>query len=267
MMLALARRAQAFAESASRLPGTLWRERCIDPQPIHEAYFLEGGIQTIVTTQGDEDSIVSAQPRHESIFSHNANPKHTRPGTNGARVHVSSTRAHGNPRAHVGAGEWVPARTALDLNGLLRPPGARGPAEFARSCDGCGACVGACPERAIQLLGPEYGEHEATPAIAPSLVPCRACPDTPCITACPTGALDQAPSAHTPARAIHFWPDRCRAVRGQACDYCVQACPFDTPALRVTQSGVIIDEDACTGCGLCIFYCTATPRALTAVAL
>jgi ferredoxin-type protein NapG len=206
---------------------------------------------------------VSEQPRREPSFVRS----NIRARESNASGHVGTTCTHSDGRAHVGAGEWESMPATLDLNGLLRPPGALDEVEFARSCDGCGACAGACPERAIQILGPEYGVHELTPAIAPSLVPCRACPDTPCITACPTGALSRASSARVPADSIRFWAERCWAVRGQQCDYCVEACPEDPPALRVAPDGVTIDEDACTGCGLCIFYCTATPRALTAMTL
>jgi ferredoxin len=68
-----------------------------------------------------------------------------------------------------------------------RPPGA--PTEdlvFQATCTGCDACMIACPFNVIMIEDPE----SRRPILLPE-DPCRNCPDTPCIKACPTGALSE----------------------------------------------------------------------------
>lgn len=67
-----------------------------------------------------------------------------------------------------------------------RPPGAPAADDLFRSlCTGCDRCMAACPVDVIMIedLDNRY------PLIYPEKDPCIHCPDTPCITSCPTGAL------------------------------------------------------------------------------
>ncbi len=57
-------------------------------------------------------------------------------------------------------------------------------------------------------------------------------------------------------------PDRCWAVLGQPCDYCVKECPLGERALRWRDGWPEVVAEACTGCGMCVAICTATPPAL-----
>jgi len=150
--------------------------------------------------------------------------------------------------------EWLP--------GYLRPPGASPESQFVKDCTGCGECTKACPENAILPLGPAYGDADKTPAILPSAQPCRLCPDQPCVTACEPGALRAVPFEETRMGSLKIASERCWAAMGQPCDYCVTACPLSPPALQETSEGVAFVEDRCIGCGLCLYYCTATPRAI-----
>lgn len=69
-----------------------------------------------------------------------------------------------------------------------RPPGAGySEEEFLRKCTGCDACMSACPVHVIMIDDLERRD----PMIYPEKNPCIHCPGYPCISSCPTGALDK----------------------------------------------------------------------------
>ena len=69
-----------------------------------------------------------------------------------------------------------------------RPPGAHpSDEEFLLRCTGCDACMAACPVHAIMIEDLERRD----PLLYPKDNPCIQCPGTPCISACPTGALNR----------------------------------------------------------------------------
>jgi Fe-S-cluster-containing hydrogenase component 2 len=133
------------------------------------------------------------------------------------------------------------------------------------ACTGCGECKSACPKDAILPLGEAYGDAKDTPCVLPSMEPCRLCEDQPCVAACEPGALKQTPLEEIRMGTLRVRSERCWAAMGQPCDYCITACPLDTPAIHAIDKGVAFDEERCIGCGLCLFYCTATPRAIEIV--
>lgn len=151
----------------------------------------------------------------------------------------------------------------------LRPPGAGNENDFVMACTGCGECKTACPKDAILPLGEAYGDAKDTPCLLPSMEPCRLCEDQPCVAACEPGALKLLPVPEQRMGTLKVIADRCWAAMGQPCDYCVTACPLETPAIHFTgsvgRSLVELDEERCIGCGLCLYYCTATPRAIEIV--
>lgn len=150
--------------------------------------------------------------------------------------------------------EWLPP--------YLRPPGAGEEKEFVKNCTGCGECVKACPEKALLPLAEAFGDALNTPALLPSMEPCRLCPEQPCVAACEPGALQPTPLERIRMGRLRVAPERCWAALGQPCDYCVTACPLEAAAVQVTEAGARFDEQRCIGCGLCLFYCTGTPRAI-----
>jgi len=130
----------------------------------------------------------------------------------------------------------------------LRPPGAGGEAAFAGACDGCGACVGACPQA---ILVPGAGR---LPVVDLSSNPCTFC--GACIRACPTSALAGPPEWALRARI----GPACLEAQGIACRVCETAC--DAAALRFRpmpggRARVTADPDRCTGCGACLGVCPA----------
>ncbi|NGX58346.1 MAG: Electron transport complex subunit RsxB [Chlamydiae bacterium] len=66
-----------------------------------------------------------------------------------------------------------------------RPPGALPEKEFLERCTGCDECMKACPVNVIMIEDME----KRHPVIFPEKDPCIHCADTPCVSACPTGAL------------------------------------------------------------------------------
>lgn len=147
------------------------------------------------------------------------------------------------------------------LPGYLRPPGAVGEVELCTLCERCHKCAEACPHDVILPLGPAYGDAHGTPAILPRGGACRLCSDLPCASACPSGALRPVPIAEIRMGTARLDPERCWAVQGQPCDYCVKECPVGEDALRFV-GGIPQIGEACVGCGMCVQICTATPAAL-----
>ncbi|MNY31668.1 quinol dehydrogenase periplasmic component [compost metagenome] len=148
-----------------------------------------------------------------------------------------------------------------------RPPGAIAEAEFLERCTRCAACVPVCPGGTIKLAGIEAPFAEGTPFL-PDLAkrPCFMCDDMPCIRACPEGALVPLPREDVRLGLAFIDPARCKAHGDQACDDCLERCPFPGVALFADEQGhPVVNPEACTGCGFCAYHCTATPGAIAIV--
>lgn len=132
----------------------------------------------------------------------------------------------------------------------VRPPGALPEGDFRAACDGCAACVTACPTGVVRLDG------ERLPVLAFVQAGCTFC--GACTENCPTGALAAAGARPWAARAS--LGAGCLALGGVACRSCGDAC--DEAAIRFVPRPdgrflpVVIDA-ACTGCGSCVSVCPA----------
>lgn len=127
-----------------------------------------------------------------------------------------------------------------------RPPGAQDWEVFADACDGCGACVDACPE---QLLS---ADNDGFPILNPKVGACTFC--HLCTEACPTDAL----------QADQPWPWRarigasCLSVQGVQCRTCEDHCDARAIRFRLQTGGrvtPVLDPELCTGCGGCVGPC------------
>lgn len=147
-----------------------------------------------------------------------------------------------------------PARRPIPL---LRPPGAIAEADFLAACTQCEACQYACPHDAIVPAPVRARGAAGTPVIEPLSQPCMMCPDTPCIDACPSGAL--LPTDRIRMGTARINPLDCLA--GTGCFSCGERCPV--PGAITRQGGKpVVSADACTGCGICQWVCPAPHNAV-----
>ena len=173
------------------------------------------------------------------------------------------------------AAAMVAAESAFAVAGgssstLLRPPGAQSERDFAGRCIKCGKCIEACPYAALHAAGPLEGSAAGTPFINAREQACRLCADFPCVKACPTNALRDVSEKHDPHMGYaRIEEDVCIAYQGYRCEVCYRVCPLIDEAIKIdfqslegdeihTKFIPTIDEDVCTGCGLCVERCAVS---------
>lgn len=149
----------------------------------------------------------------------------------------------------------------------VRPPGAVAAVRFDALCDGCGDCAAICPADAIVMTGPATAQSETSPEIEAAISPCVMCAGLVCAPACPVGALEAVLPETMRVATISFDSEACWAAAGldPGCDYCFDRCPLKGRAITWRRgAGPEIHQEACTGCGVCVHYCPATPKPLAA---
>ncbi len=137
---------------------------------------------------------------------------------------------------------------------MLRPPGAVKEDSFAGKCIRCGRCVEVCPYCSIRPLGLKYGVYAGTPMVFVAEIPCYLC--MKCVEVCPTGTL--LPIAKDETRMGLAVIDRMRCVtwNGESlCHTCYNVCPYKEQAIYLDELRPVINEKACTGCGICTHGC------------
>lgn len=126
----------------------------------------------------------------------------------------------------------------------------------------------ACPHDIIRSFGAAFGVLENTPFIEPDLAPCRWCVDMPCIAACPSGALHREQDVPVPPVAkVKLDLGKCLNTQGTLCDTCSYRCPQEIRAIRMVNHRPVLDQDRCTGCGMCVYHCDAEPSAFELVSV
>ncbi len=172
-------------------------------------------------------------------------------------------------------GAWQRQARALPAT-ALRPPGALDEEAFQGACIRCGLCVRDCPYDTLKLA--KFGDPVAlgTPWFEARKVPCEMCEDIPCVTACPTGALDHSLADITQARmglALITDQEACIAFQGLRCEVCYNVCPVRGKAITLElqhnrRSGKharfipVVHSSDCTGCGKCEEACILEEAAI-----
>jgi len=159
----------------------------------------------------------------------------------------------------------------------VRPPFALSELEFVLACTRCGDCFEACPYKVLFPLPSGYGaDVAATAALDVSNGGCHLCKDWPCVAACEPGALkipsisEEEGSIGVEAGETVLWPkmaqahiieDNCLPFKGPECGACEGHCPIpDT--LTFYREKPRINQDSCSGCGLCLAACIGEPKAI-----
>ncbi len=146
-----------------------------------------------------------------------------------------------------------------------RPPGAVAASRFQMLCDGCAKCATACPADAIVMTGPATAGAASSPVIVAEEAPCVMCEGLVCAPACPTGALVPVTPETMRIAYVTLQADACWAHEGidPDCDYCYDRCPLKGTAITYRRGeGPEIHAGECTGCGTCVYFCPASPKAL-----
>jgi polyferredoxin len=171
-------------------------------------------------------------------------------------------------------------------NKAMRPPGALPEKEFLSACTRCAECMKVCPTNALQPALFETGmEGIWTPLLVPSIGACaEKC--TACGDVCPTHAIRP-----------FSWQDKRYKIKmglanvnqstcvawngGRDCVVCAEVCPYSAIPFRDTWDDTLpkdptrpitdpgnkgrikrvptVDENLCTGCGLCEYHCPVLP--------
>ena len=144
---------------------------------------------------------------------------------------------------------------------IFRPPGAiADDVVFLKTCKtGCRACAEACQHDAIIFT--KIGKSKKSPVLSFEEKPCRWCQDFPCVAACPTDALVLGEIKPLGRAVINM--ELCSTTQGMLCDICYSVCPSSVRAIQMDQQRKpLINEEKCTGCGMCAYYCDMSPSAI-----
>lgn len=155
----------------------------------------------------------------------------------------------------------------------LRPPGAQPDGGFASRCVRCGRCMEACPYQAIISAPFALGINAGTPTLDVRRQACRLCSDFPCISACPTEALMPVKGRESVRMGTAVIDEElCLSYKAMRCEVCYRACPLIDEAIKIDVRpregdeihavfAPVIDEEKCTGCGLCVQRCVVSEPA------
>ena len=153
---------------------------------------------------------------------------------------------------------------------VIRPPGAVDEVIFLEKCTRCGDCITACPHDAITLAPASFRNAAGSPMINAADAPCLMCEDYPCIEVCPENVLLPLETGRkhkiADARILDY---NCLNRNGRAaehCTVCIEQCP-EQGALIVEDGMPRVDNDKCTGCGICHYACPAPTNAVAMMPL
>ncbi len=162
---------------------------------------------------------------------------------------------------------------------LLRPPGVTDDNLFVQRCLRCFQCVQSCPNKIIKISGLKGGFNGVfTPHLAFEEFGCDYNCQV-CQLVCPNFAIPKqtlAEKQHAVIGIAAIDEKRCVVFAEDTnCLVCEEFCPVPDKAIKVSEkmkmvNGVetilrypIMDNDLCTGCGICEANCPTTPHSIT----
>jgi len=131
---------------------------------------------------------------------------------------------------------------------VVRPPGSVHEPEFRSLCDRCDDCIKACETNVIGRDGDGY------PVLLFGHAACTFC--NACAKACPTGAIDGARAREW--NVLAKVKGSCLSFNAITCRACEEACEEGAIRFKLMTEGrslPLINEDGCTGCGICAVVC------------
>ena len=158
---------------------------------------------------------------------------------------------------------------AMWAENWIRPPFAVNELDFLFDCTRCDKCIKACPHDVLFKLPAKWGvKAVGTPAMDLRVRGCHMCQDWPCVTACEPKVLklpDQdgeiPPEAVKLAR-VTINTKTCLPYLGPECGACADACPVPGALEWEDRLRPVINQDACTGCALCLEACITEPKSV-----
>ena len=153
-------------------------------------------------------------------------------------------------------------KTIAEQKRYLRPPGAIEESAFVAACTHCDKCFVACPHSALKPLV-ENGAATGTPVIIPEETPCYLCDPVVCSYSCPESAIKPVAVADISIGVAVVKSETCFAAQGMdpSCNYCFDRCPLKGNAITFDR-GPVIENEHCTGCGICAYYCVSSPKSI-----
>jgi len=165
-------------------------------------------------------------------------------------------------------------REAANSWRAIRPPGALPEKQFLEACTRCGMCMKVCPTNGLQPAFLEAGlEGLWTPVLVSMIGPCvEYC--TACGEVCPTGAIrpfNNREHKHEKIRLGLAMVNQglCIAVNGgRSCIVCAEVCSYKAVIFKDEYDEKLgrkkrvptVDEQKCTGCGICEAKCPTHPE-------
>jgi ferredoxin-type protein NapG len=142
-----------------------------------------------------------------------------------------------------------------------RPPGALPEKQFMETCSRCGQCERVCPAQCIRI--DHSGRRgNGVPFIDVDAMPCVLCDGLACMQTCPSGALRKTPVEEIDMGTAVWNEHLCVRSRGVECTICIDNCPIGADALSLQDNRVHVNEDHCTGCGVCQNKCPTNPKSI-----